>query len=170
MKKISGVYSVVLFAFVILLMSGCKENKKMTIGFLYPSDLTERYNKESAYFKSYAAKHDVDVIVKTASYDESLQIEIARELIEKEIDALVIIAVNVNTAAVIVREAQSEGIPVMAYNRMITNSEVDFFVACDNDLIGKIMVDAVVEEHPEGNYVILGGHKFDKNGEDNGNP
>ncbi|TLX74095.1 substrate-binding domain-containing protein [Labilibacter sediminis] len=166
MKKLSGIYWLVFFAFVLLTVSGCKEEKKMTIGFLYPSDLTERYNKESSYFEAYAAKHDVDVIIKTASYDESLQIEIARELIEKEIDAMVIIAVNVNTAAVIVREAHNEDIPVMAYNRMITNSDVDFFVACDNDLIGKIMVDGALKKSPSGNYVILGGHKFDKNGEE----
>lgn len=138
----------------------------MSIGFLYPSDLTVRFNKESAFFKDYCQKQGVEVIVKTASNDESLQIELANEMIEQEVDALVLIAANVNTAAVIVRNAHAEDIPVLAYNRMIKNSDVDFFVASNNDQIGKIMVDALLKEKPSGNFVILGGDKFDKNGEE----
>ena len=146
--------------------SGCNKKEQLTIGFLYPSNLTVRYNKESSLFKAYCAMQDVEVIVKSASNDESLQIEIANELIEQGVDALVVIAANINTAAVIVRNAHTEGIPVMAYNRMIKNSEVDFFVGSNNDLIGNVMVDAVLKQKPSGNFIILGGDKFDKNGEE----
>ncbi|WP_083631191.1 substrate-binding domain-containing protein [Labilibacter marinus] len=151
---------------VLVIITGCNEKGTTTIGFLYPSKETDRFNKESNYFKQYCADKGVEVIIKTASNDESKQIDQCNELIELGVDALVIIAANVNTAAVMVRNAQAESIPVMAYNRMIKNCEVDFFVASNNDLIGKVMVDAVVKEKPTGNYVILGGDKFDKNGED----
>ncbi len=150
----------------IVFLGGCKDKEQVTIGFLYPSDLTVRFNKESSFFKEYCEKQGVEVIVKTASNDESLQIELANEMMEQGVDALALIAANVNTAAVIVRNAHADGIPVLAYNRMIKNSDVDFFVASSNDLIGKIMVDAVLKEKPTGKYVILGGDKFDKNGEE----
>ncbi len=151
---------------VILLIVGCDKKEKMTIGFLYPSELTVRYNIESSFFKDYCAKQGVEVIIKSASYDESVQMEMANQMIKQKVDALVLIAANINTAGAIVRNAHAEGIPVMAYNRMIKNSEVDFFVASNNDIIGKAMVDAVLKEKPSGNFVILGGDKFDKNGEE----
>ncbi len=166
MKKKYLIHLVVLMLFNLLFIAGCSNKKQLTIGFLYPSDAIVRFNKESNFFKEYANKQGVSVIIEEASDDESIQIERGMELIEQGVDALVIIAVNVNTAAVIVREAHSEGIPVMAYNRMIKSSNVDFFLASNNDLIGKIMVDAVHEKYPEGKYVILGGNSFDKNGVD----
>ncbi len=151
----------------IISLTGCKKSKEeTTLAFLYPSKMTERFNRESQYFKEYCEKKGVKVIIKTANNDESLQIELANQLIDQEVDGLVIIAANINTAAVIVRNAHSEDIPVMAYNRMIKNSEVDFFVGSSNDIIGKLMVEGVLKEKPTGNYVILGGDKFDKNGLD----
>ncbi len=156
-----------LFILVVMLFAaGCKKKEQLTIAFMYPSEVTERFNKESSFFKAYCAKQGVEVIIKTASDDESVQTELANEMIAQNVDALVLIAANINTAGAIVRNARAEGIPVMAYNRMIKNSELDFFLASNNDVIGKAMVDAVLKEKPTGNFVILGGDKFDKNGED----
>lgn len=146
-------------------LQGCSSDSGKKIGFLYPSNSIKRYNKESNFFKNFISSKGVDVIVRSADNDESIQIEQAKELIGEGIDALVITAVNVNTAAAIVREAKDHDVPVLAYNRMIENCELDFFVASKNDLIGKIMVDAVMKEKPAGNFVILGGDMFDKNGE-----
>ncbi len=162
MKKVVNLILVLLIVF----FSSCQKKEKLTIGFLYPSSDIKRFSKESAFFKQYCAAQGVDVIIKTAANDESMEIEMANQLIEQRIDALVLIATNINTADAIVREAHAEGIPVMAYNRMIKNSDIDFFVASNNDIIGKAMVDAVLREKPTGNFVILGGDKFDKNGEE----
>ncbi|MCW3804191.1 substrate-binding domain-containing protein [Plebeiibacterium marinum] len=156
-----------LFVFAIILSVGCSggsDTKK--IAFLYPSETIVRFKKESQFFKAYAEKYGAEVIIKGADKDESIQKEQAQELIEQGVDAIVIIPVNVNTAASIVRNANENDIPIMTYNRMISNCEVDFFVASSNDLIGKIMVDAVMAEKQGGNFVIFGGDKFDKNGLD----
>ncbi|WP_282039635.1 substrate-binding domain-containing protein [Saccharicrinis aurantiacus] len=151
--------------FVILLV-GCSKTKQNTIGFLHPTKDIIRFTIESKAFKDYCKPQGYDVIIKGAQNDEALQIEQARELIAQDVDLLVIIAVNINTAAAIVREAHENNIPVMAYNRLIENCEVDFFMGSNGDQIGKIMVDALVEKSGGGNFVILGGDKFDKNGLD----
>jgi D-xylose transport system substrate-binding protein len=166
MKKIINSFGVVLLVFTSVLLSGCHQKKELKIGFLYPSKDIVRYYKECNYFKNYAENEGVEVIVKDASNDESLQLAQAKELISQGVNALVVIAVNVNTAVGIVRESNENDIPIMAYNRMIENSDLDFFVGSNSDLIGKVMVDAVIKEKPRGNFVILGGDKFDKNGED----
>ncbi len=163
MNKNLGLVLFILLAIVSI--TGCKQEEGLKIAFLYPAEEWVRFNKEAHFFKDYAEKNGVEVILETADNDESIQIQRANELFEKGIDALVLIAVNVNTAAAIVRNAHDADVPVMAYNRMIQNSEVDFFVASSNDLIGKLMVDALIKEKPNGNYVLLGGDLFDKNGE-----
>ncbi len=156
-----------IFSIIILLITpGCSNKKKLKIAFLYPSKTIERFKKESNFFKAYAAKNGVEVIIMDSEVDETLQKAQASEVIKQGIDAIVIIAVNVNTGAAIVREANENNIPVIAYNRMITNCNVDFFVASNNDQLGKSMVNAAITEKPQGNYVILGGDKFDKNGLD----
>ncbi len=166
MKRIKMVYGkyIALLFLMLLILGGCKgKSDKLRIAYLYPSDELSRFNKEGNYIKNYAEKNGVEVIIKTAGYDESVQAQQAKELIEEGIDALIIVAVNINTSAAIVREAKDNGVPVLAYNRMIRNSDVDFFVASSNDLIGKIMVDAVMNKMDSGNVVILNGDKFDKN-------
>ncbi len=158
-----------LFAFIlsiIFISPGCSNKKNLKIAFLYPSKTIERFRKESEYFKAYAEKQGIEVIIKDSEVDETIQKAQALEVIEQGVDAIVIIAVNVNTGAAIVREAKENDVKVLAYNRMITNSDVDFFVASNNDQIGKSMIDAVIKEKQGGNFVILGGDKFDKNGLD----
>ncbi len=154
------------FVFITLFTTSCSNKEKFKIAFLYPSKTIERFKKESEFFKAYAAKNGVEVIVLDSEVDETLQKNQASKVIEQGVDAIVIIAVNVNTGAAIVREANENNIPVLAYNRMITNCDVDFFVASSNDQLGKAMVDAVIKEKPQGNFVLLGGDKFDKNGLD----
>jgi len=155
-----------LFLSVLFISPGCTNKKNLKIAFLYPSKTIERFRKESEFFKAYAEKQGIEVIIKDSEVDETLQKAQASEIIEQGVDAIVIIAVNVNTGAAIVREAKENDVKVLAYNRMITNSDVDFFVASSNDQIGKSMVDAVIKEKKGGNFVILGGDKFDKNGLD----
>lgn len=154
------------FSLVFLFLTGCKSDSDLKIGFLYPSNDIVRFNKESEFFKTYAEGKGIGVLIRAAANDEAIQYQQAVELVEEGIDALVIIAVNVNTSAAIVRLAKDNNIPVMAYNRMIVNSDLDFFVASSNDQIGKIMVEAAIKEKSGGNFVILNGDKFDKNGED----
>ncbi len=166
MKRIYNIVTVFLLALILLFVSGCKKQNHLKIGFLYSSDITIRFKKEGNFFKNYAEKEGVEVTVMCASNDEAKQLDQAREMIDNGVDVLVVIAVNVNTAAAIVREAHNNDVPVMAYNRMIQNSDVDFFVASSNDQIGKLMVDAVMDEKKGGNFVLLGGDKFDKNGLD----
>lgn len=153
------------FMFIILLV-GCSKTKQNTIGFLHPTKDIIRFRIESKAFQSYCKPKGYNVIIKDANNDEALQIEQARELIAQGVDMLVIIAVNINTSAAIIREAHENNIPVMAYNRLIENCEVDFFMGSNGDQIGKIMVDALMKESGGGKFVILGGDKFDKNGLD----
>jgi len=152
-----------LAAFTILL-SGCSNAKKIKVGFLYTSDITERYVKESNFFKERAKQLNAEVIVEHADGKEALQLEKAKGMLDAGIDALVMISVNANTAAAIVREAHDYGVPVLGYNRLIQNCELDLFLSGNNETVGSAMVNEVLKVKPEGKFIILGGSKDDRNG------
>jgi D-xylose transport system substrate-binding protein len=141
----------------------CNQDSGSKLGFLYSTNATERYVKEAGYFQEFAEAKGYTVYTEHADGDEDKQLEKARELFDKGIEGIAIIAVNANTAAAIVREAQERGVKVLAYNRLIKNCELDFFVSGDNDALGKMMVDELIKVKPSGNAIILGGDKYDRN-------
>ncbi len=157
-------FNIVLLLLVFILGSSCSNESKKVIAFMYPSKETKRYNKESKYFKDYCEKHGFKVIVKTSNYDEVLQIEQADSLIEEGVDLIAIIATNGNSASKIVSKAHDNDIPVIAYNRLITDSDVDFMITGNNDEIGRMMVKGCIDFKDYGYYAIIGGDYNDING------
>ncbi|MFO7999678.1 MAG: substrate-binding domain-containing protein [Marinilabilia sp.] len=148
---------------LILVLSGCENKDKIKMGFLYSSDVTIRFNKEAEFFKERAEELGAEVIIDHARDNDAVQYEKAMEMMEEGIDLLTLIAVNVNTAENIVKEANARDIPVMAYNRLISNCDLSMFIAGDNEQLGNEMAGYAVDHKPEGNYVILNGDKFDRN-------
>lgn len=148
---------------LVVLINACQSNESKKLGFLYSTTETARYNKEAKFFKEYAEDKGATVYVEHSNGDEAMQYQKAIELFDKGIDGLAIIAVNANTAAAIVREGRERGVKVMAYNRLIKNCELDFFVSGDNAQLGKMMVEEIIKVKPTGNAIILGGDKYDRN-------
>lgn len=164
LKKLS--FSFLPFALLFILtfsFNSCKNNEQKTIGFLYSSDITIRFNKESQFFKEKAEELGVKVIVDHANDNDALQYQKAIEMMENGIDLLALIAVNINTAENIVKEANARDIPVLAYNRLIANSDLDVYISGNNEQLGADMAGYAIDQKPEGNYVILNGDRFDRN-------
>ena len=148
---------------IFILFIGCSHNNNIKIGFLYSSKKTERYLKESNFFKAKGEELGAMVYVEEADNNESLQYKKALELLDKDIDVLCLIAVNTNTAAAIVRAAKQKDVKVIAYNRMIKSNDLDLYISGNNKKLGEDMCASVLKHKPTGNYIILSGDKFDRN-------
>ncbi len=148
---------------LLIVLGGCSKKENHKIGFLFSAKTTARYIKEGNLFKEKAEELGAQVIIDDGNGSEALQYDKAIEMFDNGIDALVLIAINSNTAASIVREGQERGIKVIAYNRLIFNCEPDLYVSGNNETLGKHMVDAVLNKTKTGNVVILGGDKYDRN-------
>ncbi len=146
-----------------VLFSQCSHKSDIKLGFLYTSKKTERYLKESKFFKTKAEELGATVYVEEADNNESIQYKKALELLDKDIDVLCLIAVNTNTAAAIVRAAKQKDVKVIAYNRMIKSEELDLYISGNNKKLGEDMCAAVLKIKPTGNYIILSGDRFDRN-------
>ncbi len=164
-KSISSkvIFTLALSLIFILSNSCTRNNSDIKLGFLYSSKVTDRYVKESNFFKTRGEELGATVFVEESDNNESLQYKKALEMLDKGIDVLCIIAVNTNTAAAIVRAAKEKGVSVIVYNRMIKSGDIDLYISGNNKKLGEDMCASVLKLQPTGNYIILSGDKFDRN-------
>ncbi len=83
-------------------------------------------------------------------------------LINQGVDALIILAQDNDAILPAVTAALDEGIPVVAYDRLIEDPGV-FYVTFNNVEIGRMQGRAVLEIVPEGNYAFIKGNAADPN-------
>jgi D-xylose transport system substrate-binding protein len=83
-------------------------------------------------------------------------------LINQGVDALIILAQDNDAILPAVTAALDEGIPVVAYDRLIEDPGV-FYVTFNNVEIGRMQGRAMLEIVPEGNYAFIKGNAADPN-------
>lgn len=152
-----------LIFFSFLISFSCNNSEKIKIGYLVPNLNGERYKKEQMMFSKKIQELGGEALLASADYDDKLQIQQAHEMIEKGVKVIVVNSVNMNTAAAIVRDAHENNVAVIAYDRLIRNCDLDYYVSFDNMKVGKLMAESLLKLKPEGNYILLGGDKADLN-------
>ena len=148
----------------LLVLNSCNQSgSKKKIGILFGTYEATRWDLEKNYLEEKINSLGGELITKITEGDELKQFAQAKELIDAGVDVLIIIAVNGNTAASIVRDAHKKGIKVIAYDKLIQNSELDFFVTFSGEKAGELMAEYSVNKIPKGNYVLLYGDRTDVN-------
>jgi D-xylose transport system substrate-binding protein len=146
------------------LFSACSSKKEdIKIGFLFSSNIIDRFVIEGNYFAERASQLGAEVIVDHANDNAALQYQKAMEMKEQGIDMLVLVYINEITANAIVRDLKVDGVSVMAYNRLVPNGDLDMFIAGNNQSLGEEMAGYALDRVPSGNYMLFGGDKFDRN-------
>lgn len=156
-------FAVLIFSFLIFFSSCNQADNKSKIGILFGTYEAARWDLEKNYLEEKINELGGELITKITEGDELEQFAQATELIESGVDVLIIIAVNGNTAGSIVREAHSKGIKVIAYDKLIQNSEIDFFITFSGERAGELMAEYSINKIPEGNYVLMYGDRTDDN-------
>ena len=83
-------------------------------------------------------------------------------LISKGANVLIILAKDSEAILPAVKKANDEGIPVIAYDRLIESPNV-LYITFDNVGVGRMMGKAILAAKPEGNYVFIKGDQGDPN-------
>ena len=79
-------------------------------------------------------------------------------------DVLVIVCIDSEGLSDLVEEAHNDGIPFIAYDRLIRNSDVDLYISFDNERVGELMGEELVRSGLEkGNVMMLAGPEEDNN-------
>ena len=90
------------------------------------------------------------------------QLADVENLISQGANALIILAQDGEAILPAVQSALDQGIPVVAYDRLIENPG-SLYVTFDNVEIGRLEAEAVFAEVPKGNYVFIKGNSTDAN-------
>jgi D-xylose transport system substrate-binding protein len=153
---------------ILLTGGGCTGKKqdvsrKLRIGFSLESLRHERWHRDLGSFTARAQQLGAEVLTQSADGDDSLQVRQAENLLTQGIDVLVVVPHNGLVAASIVENAKQQRVPVIAYDRIIRNSDVDFYVSFDNVRVGEQQAEYLVSRVPKGNYILIGGAPSDEN-------
>ena len=154
-----------MMCFLLLFSCGKKEveNKNIKVGISVGPN-QERWDKDRDFLRHYLELQNVDVYVKEAMGDEKQQAGQVKELVdENEIDVLIIIPVNSETAGRMVGYAKANDVKVIAYDRIVRNCDLDFYISFDNVRVGEIQAEYLTKIKPEGKYALLGGDANDNN-------
>ncbi|EPW7976304.1 D-xylose ABC transporter substrate-binding protein [Cronobacter turicensis] len=137
--------------------------KDVKIGMTIDDLRLERWQKDRDIFVSKAESLGAKVFVQSANGNEETQMSQIENMINRGVDVLVIIPYNGQVLSNVVAEAKREGIKVLAYDRMINNADIDFYISFDNEKVGEIQAQSLVDKVPQGNYFLMGGSPVDNN-------
>ncbi|EPN3524259.1 D-xylose ABC transporter substrate-binding protein [Cronobacter sakazakii] len=137
--------------------------KDVKIGMAIDDLRLERWQKDRDIFVSKAESLGAKVFVQSANGNEETQMSQIENMINRGVDVLVIIPYNGQVLSNVVAEAKHEGIKVLAYDRMINNADIDFYISFDNEKVGELQAQSLVDKVPQGNYFLMGGSPVDNN-------
>ncbi len=90
------------------------------------------------------------------------QITDVEQLITDGADVVIILAQDGTAILPAVQSALDQGIPVIAYDRLIENPGA-LYITFDNVEVGRMQARAILEVMPQGNYVFIKGNQADAN-------
>jgi len=143
-----------------------KEAKsRVLVGFSMDTLKEERWQADRDLFTAQIKELGADVLVQSANSDDVRQVQDIESLISREVDVLVIVPHNAEAMAKGVELAHAAGIPVLSYDRLIKNADVDLYISFDNYRVGELQAQALVDRLPngKGKIVRIYGAKTDNN-------
>ncbi len=156
-----------------ILVAGCSRpdaekpatsaGKKIRIGFSMDTLKEERWHRDRDLLVKRAGELGAEVLVQAANGNDALQNSQAENMLTEGVDVLLVAPHNGKTAAVIVEAAHRSGVPVIAYDRLINDADVDLYMSFDNERVGEMQAEYLVARRPRGNYVVIGGAPTDNN-------
>lgn len=133
------------------------------VGFCLAGLHADRWYRDRDYLIASLEEKHVKVFTKIADDDADLQYKQALELLDNNIDVLIIVAVDAKSASLIVERAHERNVKVIAYDRLILDCNLDFYVSFDGIKVGELLASYAFENCPTGKYVLIEGPVSDFN-------
>lgn len=145
-----------------LTLSAAAKAEGKIIGVSWSNFQEERWKTDEAAMKAAIEAAGDSYISADATSSAAKQLTDVESLISQGANALIILAQDASAIGPAVENAVAEGIPVVAYDRLIENADA-FYLTFDNQEVGRMQARAVFEAMPEGNYAFIKGSSADPN-------
>jgi D-xylose transport system substrate-binding protein len=145
--------------------SGASRGGELLIGFSMDTLKEARWQADRDVFVQRAKELGARVDVQSANSDDNQQMRDVQSLLTAGAKVLVIVPHDGLAMARAVELGQKAGVPVIAYDRLIRNSDLDMYLSFDNERIGELQAQALVSKLPggKGRIVRIYGSKADNN-------
>ena len=144
-----------------LATSAVAADKPIKVGISLPTQREERWVQDKEGFEAAAAAAGIEALIQIADNDAGKQQTQCENLITQGIDVLIVAPHDGEAAKNIVEMAHEENIPVISYDRLILNADVDLYVTFDQFYIGQLMGEYLNDNLESGNIVVLAGDPLD---------
>jgi D-xylose transport system substrate-binding protein len=134
----------------------------VTVGVSWSNFQEERWKTDEAAIFGALDAAGASYVSADAQSSSSKQLSDIESLIAQGVDALIILAQDAQAIGPAVQAAADEGIPVIAYDRLIEDSRA-YYLTFDNVEVGRMQARAVFAAQPTGNYVMIKGSPTDPN-------
>ena len=134
----------------------------LTVGVSWSNFQEERWKTDEAAIVAALEAAGVGYISADAQSSSAKQLSDIESLIAQGVDALIVLAQDSQAIGPAVQAAADEGIPVVAYDRLIEDARA-FYLTFDNIEVGRMQARAVLAAQPTGNYVMIKGSPTDPN-------
>lgn len=140
--------------------SGGGSSDKPKIGVSMPTKSLQRWNQDGSNMKEQLEKSGYEVDLQYAGDNEiSMQVSQVENMITGGCDVIVIASIDGSSLTEALKGAKEKNIPVIAYDRLIMNSDaVKYYATFDNYLVGKTqgeyIRDALDLENKDGPFNI----------------
>lgn len=153
------------------LVAGCAPSQResdgrrdgIRIGFSVDSLVVERWTRDTNAFIEAGEALGAEVLYRNALEDSDRQARDLVSLRDEGIDALVVIPFDSQELAPVIREIEADGVPVIAYDRLILNAPISAYLSFDNVEVGRLLARGVTSRLEEARVVVVNGGARDNN-------
>lgn len=108
------------------------------IGISMPTQSLERWNRDGSYLDEQFKAAGYETILTYSDNDSGRQVNDIQNMLADGVDLLVVAAIDGEALNTAMDEAAEANVPVIAYDRLIMNDAVSYYVSFDNYTVGKL--------------------------------
>jgi D-xylose transport system substrate-binding protein len=145
-------------------------DKSGAIALLLPESKTARYESQDRPIFEKKMKElcpDCEIIYSNANQDAAKQQQQAEAALTKGAKVMVLDAVDAASAASIVTRAKQQKVPVISYDRLVSDADIDYYISFDNTQVGKLqgtsLTKKLKKDGKKGSIVMINGAPTDNN-------
>src|SRR5829696_4692378 len=151
--------------------TGGEGGEAVKVALLLPETKTARYEtQDRPLFEAKVEElcPDCEIIYSNADQDAAEQQSQAEAALTNGAQVLVLDPVDSASAASIVQQAEQQDVPVISYDRLISDAPIDYYISYDNQRVGELQAEALTEKLAEdgsdsGPIVMINGAPTDSN-------
>ncbi len=139
-KHLKRLLSIALVLLMLFSLAACGTGKKgLTVGVTMPTKSLQRWNEDGTNVKAALEAKGYKVDLQYADNKQDVQNSQIENQITQGVDVLVIASIDGGALGGVLEQAKKAKIPVIAYDRLITNTDkCDYYATFDNYGVGKM--------------------------------